>query len=886
MLRNRSIFGFLVCCLWLLTGCVALDGRPLAEVIAPVGDGKETTAVATVEFPLLPMSDGEPLRPLEVFRTVSPSVPFIKTPAGAGSGILIDDGYVVSNAHVVWPYNSVRVVFPDGTEFPAVEVVGWDLTADLALLKLPDTPELEAQPLHFVDGSELTMASDIYLIGYPGEVESFPQPAIVQGILGRVRTWEATGMKVFQADADVAGGQSGGVMLTERGEVIGITTFRFTTASYALVPSADYVVPRLNALVNDPNAGFSQRRTLGREGATEYSGELEDQDDSDVYILDVEGEDEVEITVAGVGQPFILATSLSYGWNYVQSEPDGENTQTATIEMDEDSGPMVVRVSQLSPFRNQYTLTSSHPIAPYDDSEDDQQLVIDERLEGAIDYVGDMDKFTIELKEGEKIAVEVDSLGSSPILSILYTTPTLEEFYRAYDGGSTSVFGENARLVYVAPKDGEYTFIVSASGGEGGGGYFITTTMADEGEKATVASETTTYRLSGYGKLQTYESDKHSFTLAYPGEWTQSACPEGTTACFGDPRIASLFIAEEDLTEFPMEMSDLTLEGYVDLLEELMLANVPSAKLLKRETLVNAQGLEGIQLVVSGQSGLVVISRFVYVNEDSIAFNATYLASSRAYESLEPFIEYSYKTFREWDEDNLEEDPVYHLDEGVKLVGEKEFDLALEELNTAIEMNPELKEAYAMRSSVYLRLAEYDLALADIERAIELDPEDDDYVSQKSFVYWYQGDSEMAVEIATQYIELASNKESAYNNRALMRALAGDFEGALADMDEIVALSDEEELSPAYLDSRAFIYLKMESYEDAQADYEAALDKDFKSPYVLFGAGIVYARLGMMDEAMALLEYGKELYEKGGEENPSPQMADLLQMIAEYIDIE
>lgn len=121
-----------------------------------------------------------------------------------------------------------------------------------------------------------------------------------------------------------------------------------------------------------------------------------------------------------------------------------------------------------------------------------------------------------------------------------------------------------------------------------------------------------------------------------------------------------------------------------------------------------------------------------------------------------------------------------------------------------------------------------------------------------------------------------------------MRASAGDYEGALEDMARIVELEDDDELLPHYLDSRAYIYLKMEDYEAAKADYDAALADDFKSPYVLFGAGIVYARLGMMDEAIEMLEYGAELYEDLADEQeyPSPQLADLIEMAGEYVEIE
>src|SRR5687767_15029955 len=44
-----------------------------------------------------------PLSPPEVFERVSPSVAFVETPSGTGSGLLLEGGYLLTNAHVVWP---------------------------------------------------------------------------------------------------------------------------------------------------------------------------------------------------------------------------------------------------------------------------------------------------------------------------------------------------------------------------------------------------------------------------------------------------------------------------------------------------------------------------------------------------------------------------------------------------------------------------------------------------------------------------------------------------------------------------------------------------------------------------------------------------------------
>ena len=115
---------------------------------------------------------------MEVFAAISPSVAFIDLPDSSGSGFLIDGGYLVTNAHVVWPYTETRVVFPDGSEHEGVPVVNWDLVTDLAVLGPVDT---ELPPLALADGENLPIGSEVYLIGYPGEVEKRPQPTINPG---------------------------------------------------------------------------------------------------------------------------------------------------------------------------------------------------------------------------------------------------------------------------------------------------------------------------------------------------------------------------------------------------------------------------------------------------------------------------------------------------------------------------------------------------------------------------------------------------------------------------------------------------------------------------------------------------------------------------------
>lgn len=876
-----KIFVSLVLTLFLLAGCVAVDGRPLADVFVAPAPAEVSDPV---EFSLSPMSDAEAMSATEIFAQVSPSVAFVETPRGTGSGVLIEPGYLVSNAHVVWPYNSVRVVFPDGTEFEDVEVIGWDLTADLALLGLPHAQDIDATPVIFVDGSELTMGSDIYLIGYPAEVEHFPQPSISRGILARVRTWASTGMDVFQVDADITGGQSGGVMVTERGEVIGITTFDYTSATYAMVPSAAYAVPRLNALANGQSEGFSDRRPLGLATSTEHTSQLEDESARDVYILEAEPDEDVEITVEGIGHPSLMVSSINNGWDFQESEDEDENIQSINFTVEEDAGPYLIHVLQASTYRNDYTLSSSHPLAPYTDADDQTELAVGDSVAGVIDLPNDLDWFTLKLKEGEKVAIEVDSLVIAPMLSLRYERPTLVESYWSFDGGATNVFGENPRLVFEAPKDDSYEFAVESYAGGEVGGYFVTVTEADADEEATEAEETLSLIPTGFGSLQTYESERYDFAILYPAFWAEVTCPVQATKCFQNSAGPVLLIAEEDLDPLPIDKEAKNQEGYADLIEELIMSSMQGAKIVEREPLTTTQGFVGEKFVISAQAGLLTISRFVYVNEDGIAFNATYVVGTQVYEELEDFIDYSYRNFRQWDEDHLEDDPVYHLDEGGRFFAEQEYESALESLTHAIELDPELAEAYVLRGSVYEFMEDHEQAIADFEKAIELKPEESSYVGTLALIYWTQGDLETALDIADQAIELDPEEEEFYNNRALIRATDGDFEGALDDMEELEEFADGEELSPHLLDTRAYIYMKMEAYDDAKEDYDAALAKDFKSPYTLLGAGAAYARLGLLDEALPLLEYGMELYNEAPPQRSNPQLTDVLDWSAEILE--
>ena len=236
----------------------------LAWIYAPLVTTANTqdTAIAVFIPPKLTSA--------QIFQKVSPAIAYVQTGEASGSGILFEGRYVITNRHVVYPFDTARVVFPNGAEFDGVHVMGWDLEADLAVLGPID---IATEPLPLIDGETTPIGADMYLIGYPAEFESFPQPTIVKGILSRLRQSESGRITYFQTDASIAGGQSGGALVSDTGAVIGISGSSIADGKFALVASSADLLPRIRQLIaggGDPVEGERRRRA-----AVNYDGGID-----------------------------------------------------------------------------------------------------------------------------------------------------------------------------------------------------------------------------------------------------------------------------------------------------------------------------------------------------------------------------------------------------------------------------------------------------------------------------------------------------------------------------------------------------------------------------------------------------------------------------------
>ena len=156
--------------------------------------------------------------------TYNPSQGLISSSTGQGSGIIMsNDGYIITNAHVIGNTNkyNVTVVTGDKKEYTA-KVVGYDTRTDVAVLKIEASDLAAAE---FGNSDQLNVGAWVLAIGNPGGLEF--SNTLTRGLVSAVnRSIGASNspVKYIQTDAAINPGNSGGALLNMYGQVIGVNS--------------------------------------------------------------------------------------------------------------------------------------------------------------------------------------------------------------------------------------------------------------------------------------------------------------------------------------------------------------------------------------------------------------------------------------------------------------------------------------------------------------------------------------------------------------------------------------------------------------------------------------------------------------------------------------
>ena len=163
--------------------------------------------------------------------------------AAAGSGFIIsDDGYIITNHHVIEGASSIEVAMFDGTKYDA-ELVGYDESNDVAVLKI-DAKNLT--PVVLGDSDELLVGDSVVAIGNPlGELTFSLTAGTVSALDRKITMSNGLSMDLIQTDCAINSGNSGGALFNLYGEVIGITNAKYSGAggNTASIDNIGFAIP-------------------------------------------------------------------------------------------------------------------------------------------------------------------------------------------------------------------------------------------------------------------------------------------------------------------------------------------------------------------------------------------------------------------------------------------------------------------------------------------------------------------------------------------------------------------------------------------------------------------------------------------------------------------
>ena len=190
---------------------------------------------------------GSALSIQEVYARVNPCTVTVATalPNGGaiiGAGVIFtEDGYILTNAHVIAGGTQCYVVLDSGKSFDDVRLVGYDPQKDLAVIKVNGHLLPTAE---FGDSDMLSVGDTVYAIGNPLGVEL--RGTLTDGIVSAINrdvSVDGVRMTLIQTNAALNNGNSGGPLINVYGQVVGINTMKMGSSSAVSVEGLGFAIP-------------------------------------------------------------------------------------------------------------------------------------------------------------------------------------------------------------------------------------------------------------------------------------------------------------------------------------------------------------------------------------------------------------------------------------------------------------------------------------------------------------------------------------------------------------------------------------------------------------------------------------------------------------------
>ncbi len=209
----------------------------------------------------------------EVYKNCVDSVVYVETTGmsqglyqtsstSSGSGFIVtDSGYIVTNYHVVEGGKSYKVTTYNNKEYDA-QLIGYEESNDIAVLKI------EGDSFHSVtygNSSAISVGDDVYVIGNPlGDLTYTLTSGVVSALNRLIKSDDGSLINMFQTDAAVNSGNSGGPVFDSTGSVVGIATAKYASSS---IEGLSFCIPinDVRSMIDDIiNQGYvSGKASLG-----------------------------------------------------------------------------------------------------------------------------------------------------------------------------------------------------------------------------------------------------------------------------------------------------------------------------------------------------------------------------------------------------------------------------------------------------------------------------------------------------------------------------------------------------------------------------------------------------------------------------------------------
>lgn len=306
-LTRRSLALIIILCV-VVSGAFGLGGAALGNML--FNDSSSQTGGGSVKTTGYNLADatGSNMTVQQITEKTKSSVVEIKTESvasdswmqqyvtqGAGSGVIItEDGYIVTNNHVIDGANKIAVTTADGKEYDA-ELIGTDTITDVAVLKIKASG---LSPATYGNSDQLAVGDMAVAIGNPlGELGGTVTAGIISA-LDRQLVIDGKTMTLLQTDSSINPGNSGGGLFNGDGQLIGIVVAK---SSGSDVEGLGFAIPINTAaevaqqlmdkgyVSGQPSTGMSYTEANGQSSSMDqlFNG---GQSSTNVYIYSVDGE--------------------------------------------------------------------------------------------------------------------------------------------------------------------------------------------------------------------------------------------------------------------------------------------------------------------------------------------------------------------------------------------------------------------------------------------------------------------------------------------------------------------------------------------------------------------------------------------------------------------